>query len=75
MLHRLRWKNHEDGFVVFQKIVNELFYKTPYIIGIPQAILNFLVLCSVILITRHPLLALKSNNTIKGSRPKHIVPR
>ena len=36
--------------------VNALFYYMPYFIGIPQAILNFTVFTTVILITKHPLL-------------------
>ena len=44
------------GFQEFQDTVNMLFYNMPYFIGIPQAILNLIVLYTVILITKHPYL-------------------
>ena len=44
------------GFQEFQDTVNMLFYNMPYFIGIPQAILNLIVLSTVILITKHPYL-------------------
>ena len=46
------WENYRD----FQAIVNRLFYHMPLFIGMPQAILNLIVLLTIVLITRHPLL-------------------
>ena len=67
---------YNEGFKPFQKVVNTLFYNMCYFIGIPQALLNCVVFFTVILITKHPSLALKSNTTINGHRSKHIyVPR
>ena len=45
-----------ESFKSFNYTVNLLFYKMPYFIGIPQALLNFIVLTTVILITKHPRL-------------------
>lgn len=47
----IQWNS---GFQEFQDTVNMLFYSMPYFIGIPQAILNLVVLLTVILITKHP---------------------
>jgi len=61
------WEKDGDRFLDFQNTVNALFYYMPYFIGIPQAILNFTVFTTVILITKHPLLAIKKTSTLASS--------
>ena len=39
-----------------EQVVHFIFFKMPFFIGIPQAILNIIVLTTVILIMKHPLL-------------------
>ena len=48
----IEWKDFKE----FNQTVNMLFYRMPYFIGIPQALLNLIVLTTVILITKHPRL-------------------
>ena len=52
-----------ESFKSFYYTVNQLFYKMPYFIGIPQALLNLIVLTTVILITKHPRLGNLLNET------------
>jgi hypothetical protein len=77
----IEWINHEEGYINFEVAINNLFYNMPLFIGIPQFILNLIVLLTVILITKHPLLAINrpamanKTNDPQHLRPVQIVPR
>ena len=64
----------EDAIIYFRDTVNAIFFKMPYIIGIPQMILNSIVLCTVILIIQHPSIAMKKQST-NERRQKYLIPR
>ena len=64
----------KDAIILFHDTVNAMFFKMPYFIGIPQIILNAIVLCTVILIIQHPSIAMKKQSA-NERRQKYLIPR